>query len=134
MVTVVMVEEQMKMLTEQRKTAQTRLVHAMTSSDFGEDKPPVELVFEELCLRVGETEILKNISGEVRPGEILAVMGPSGSGKTTLLNILSGRLKSDSGCVFFNGEHQHKRHKRDICYVLQQDVFFPDLSLEQTLL
>ena len=57
--------------------------------------------------------MLKNVSGEAKPGRLLAIMGPSGSGKTTLLNVLAGQLAASprlhlSGLLEFNGKPASK--------------------------
>ena len=49
-------------------------------------------------------EVLKGISLDLHPGEMLLVRGPSGSGKTTLLAILGGMLLPTSGEVWLGGE------------------------------
>ncbi|XP_045476401.1 ABC transporter G family member 14 isoform X2 [Harmonia axyridis] len=99
-----------------------------------ENRPlPVHLAFRGISYASAGRKILHDIDGLVRPGQILAVMGPSGCGKTTLLNCLSGRQKLDSGQITLNRDPMCKRWKRKICYVLQQDIFFTDLTLRQTL-
>ncbi|CAG8823546.1 1083_t:CDS:2, partial [Dentiscutata erythropus] len=67
--------------------------------------------------------------------EILAIMGPSGCGKTTLLNILGNRVGKQgvSGTINLNGNRIIKETKRFVAYCSQNDIFFPQLTVRETL-
>ena len=51
----------------------------------------------------GDLEVLKNISTEIKKGEIISIIGPSGSGKSTFLNIVAGLLSADKGSLSLDG-------------------------------
>lgn len=57
-----------------------------------------------LCKSYGSAQILKDISLEVRPGEVVGIIGPSGAGKSTLLRCFNQLEQPDSGDLFVNGE------------------------------
>ncbi|KAJ8754835.1 hypothetical protein K2173_015347 [Erythroxylum novogranatense] len=79
-------------------------------------------------------QILKGITGSTGPGEILALMGPSGSGKTTLLRIVGGRLTENvGGNITYNDVPYNASLKRRIGFVTQDDILFPQLTVEETL-
>lgn len=74
--------------------------------------------------------LLKNVSGEAKPGRLLAIMGPSGSGKTTLLNVLAGQLMASprlhlSGLLEVNGKARSKK-----AYKYVQSSFGPYIIKE----
>ncbi len=64
------------------------------------------LLIEDLKVKLGRREILKNINLEIRPGETHILFGPNGSGKTSLLMTIMGypQYKVVSGKVTFKGE------------------------------
>lgn len=50
----------------------------------------------------GSVQALKNVSLEIKSGELMSVLGPSGCGKTTLLNIAAGFLVPSEGSIVLN--------------------------------
>ncbi|KAG2488296.1 hypothetical protein HYH03_013146 [Edaphochlamys debaryana] len=81
-----------------------------------------------------ERQVLFDISGEVNPGEVLALMGPSGGGKTSLLTLLGGRSTARvDGAITFNGSKLNKPIKRKLGYVSQDDLLFAELTVYETL-
>ncbi|XP_071728805.1 ABC transporter G family member 6-like [Rutidosis leptorrhynchoides] len=81
--------------------------------------------------------LLNDISGQARDGEILAVLGASGSGKSTLIDALANRIAKESlkGKVTLNGEQLESELLKVIsAYVRQDDLLYPMLTVEETLM
>ena len=64
---------------------------------------PYAIELKGITKAFGSVVANKNISLNVKQGEILALLGENGSGKTTLMNMLSGIYKPDSGEIFVEG-------------------------------
>ncbi len=65
------------------------------------ERHPLEI--RNVDLSFGGLNVLKNVSLEVRAGEILAIIGPNGAGKTSLLNCVTGFYRPQKGKIFFQG-------------------------------
>jgi len=61
------------------------------------------LRIEGVTKRFGGLVALRDVTMEVREGEIVGLIGPNGAGKTTLLNVVTGFLKPEAGRVLFGG-------------------------------
>lgn len=51
----------------------------------------------------GDLEVLKNISTEIKKGEIISIIGPSGSGKSTFLRCINKLEEPSSGHIYIDG-------------------------------
>ncbi|MFH7818080.1 adenosylcobinamide amidohydrolase [Neobacillus thermocopriae] len=80
--------------------------------------------------------ILKDISFEVRKGELFGILGPNGSGKTTLLKMLSGILPLHTGRILIDGknlkEYSAKQLARKVAVVSQHTSQFFSYTVKET--
>ena len=76
--------------------------------------------------REGRNEVaaVLDVSLEVRPGEIIAIMGPSGSGKTTLLSMLGAILRPTAGTVSIGEENIWELDEHQLPFVRRRYVGF----------
>lgn len=82
-----------------------------------------------------EKHILKDCSGWVIPGSLVALMGASGAGKTTLLNILADRPSVGvvTGKKLVNQSHQNQGFGRKVGYAQQQDLHMATMTVYEAL-
>jgi heme exporter protein A len=64
---------------------------------------PDGLCVEKVHVWRGDRHVLRGVSLEVHPGELMHVSGPNGTGKTTLLRVVSGLLRPEKGSVAWQG-------------------------------
>jgi len=88
-------------------------------------------------------EVLRGLSLQVEPGEMVAVVGESGAGKSTLLHLLGALDRPDAGSILLNGtevanlspEGRAGFRSRDVGYIFQFHHLLPEFSaVENTLL
>src|SRR5438034_7709085 len=79
----------------------------------------------------GNFTALKDVSLEVKTGELVALLGPSGSGKTTLLRIIAGLEFPDSGTILFGGQETTDQAARDrrVGFVFQHYALFRHMNV-----
>ena len=71
-----------------------------------------------------QEQIIKDISIELREGEIVSLLGVSGGGKTTLFNIIAGLSEPDGGKVYLENEDVTGK-PGNVSYMLQKDLLLP---------
>ena len=91
------------------------------------------LKLENVSRLLGDRWCLRNISLDIMPGEVIAVVGANGAGKTTLLRLLSGSLAPTRGQVMLGGVDLYRQRDRvqtRIGLVPEQPALYEDLSVQ----
>ena len=96
------------------------------------------LALDSIYAGYGPIEVLKGVSLEVRPGEIVTVIGANGAGKSTMLMCISGINRVRAGRIEFAGEDITNRSPHDIvrlgvCQAPEGRKIFPRLTVLENL-
>ena len=89
--------------------------------------------FDDVSLRLGTTQILRNASFTLAPGESVGLFGPNGSGKTTFLRLMATLLKPTGGSAEVLGANLSQPERVDvrrlIGYVGHEPALYPEMTL-----
>jgi ABC-type sugar transport system ATPase subunit len=111
-----------------------------TSADARTDAPapPPVVELDGITKAFVGIKVLKDVSFDVRPGEIHALLGENGAGKSTLIKILSGVHQPDFGAVRIDGQPVNFATPRQalaygIATIYQELLLFPELSVAENI-
>ena len=90
---------------------------------------------QNLTLKFGAVEVLKNLNLDVEEGEFIVLLGPSGCGKSTLLNCLAGLLELTEGQIHIKGKNVTwaEPSDRGIGMVFQSYALYPQMTVRGNL-
>ena len=89
---------------------------------------------EGLIKRYGRREVVRSLSLEVHPAEVVGLLGPNGAGKTTTFNMIVGGVRPSGGRVFLGDQEitqlpMYRRARLGITYLPQEPSIFRKLSV-----
>ena len=86
------------------------------------------VTLDHVTLRIGNRNVLSDVSFDIEAGEFIGVLGPNGAGKTTLMRAILGLLWPESGSVKVFGHKPHRGNPA-IGYLPQLRTVLPDLRV-----
>jgi len=95
------------------------------------------VILKALSKRYGEVGAVDNLSLEIKPGELLALLGPSGCGKTTTLRLVAGFLAPDAGEIWVGDRCLSSRasvvppERRRMAMIFQSYALWPHMTVAQ---
>jgi lipopolysaccharide export system ATP-binding protein len=83
-------------------------------------------------------KVVKNLSLEIKSGEVVGLLGPNGAGKTTAFYMIVGLVAADKGTILLDGQDltaqpMHRRSKLGLGYLPQEASIFRKLTVEQNI-
>lgn len=97
----------------------------------------VGISVKNFAISFGDTEILNDITLDVKQGEIVTILGPSGCGKSTILRSIASLQDEYDGEIFISNHCLIKNGKRechkDIGYIFQDYALFPHLNVKENI-
>lgn len=102
------------------------------------EQPAARLEMRGICKRFGATVALENVSINVAPGEVLALVGENGAGKSTLMKVLSGAIKAEAGEMCLDGKPYQpnsplEARRAGVAMIYQELSLAPHLSVEENI-
>ena len=93
---------------------------------------------EHISKRFGATQALENVTMNLYPGEIHALIGENGAGKSTLIKVMTGIYQSDQGDLLLDGKPIRVHNSQDaqahgIAAIYQEPMIFPDLNVAENI-
>jgi len=97
------------------------------------------LVAEHLSKRYKGRQVVRDVSLEIKNGEIVGLLGPNGAGKTTCFYMIVGLVAADSGVIRLNHHDvsrfpMHRRAHLGLGYLPQEPSVFRQLTVEQNIM
>ncbi|RHW42589.1 sugar ABC transporter ATP-binding protein [Neobacillus notoginsengisoli] len=101
------------------------------------EKTPL-VVMEGISKAFSGVRVLENVSFEINPGEVHALMGENGAGKSTLMKVLTGIYERDAGTISIKGKEVHFRDAKEaeeagIAVIHQELNIIPYLSVTENM-
>ena len=93
------------------------------------------IAVKNLTKRFGDFVAVDDVSFEVEPGKLVALLGPSGSGKSTILRMIAGLEEPDAGAVYLTGSEATSlpTQKRNVGFVFQHYALFKHMSVRSNI-
>ena len=97
------------------------------------------LLAKNISKSYGDKFVIRDISIEIKQGEVVGLLGPNGAGKTTTFYMIVGLVKADKGNIFINEADItnlaiHQRARLGIGYLPQEASIFRGMNVEENIM